>query len=102
MPSTFNLFTTSELSTLIKRAPETLVRWRRTRVGPPFLVIEGRVLYDEEEVKRWLESRRIHSTSPRALKPKKPAKSTPPDPTSPTGFLFSPHAIWEWQTLEVP
>lgn len=46
--------TTSELALELKRAPETLVRWRRLRVGPPFLRIQGRVLYDRRQVEAWL------------------------------------------------
>jgi len=48
--------TTSELATELKRSPETLIRWRRTRRGPPYLRIEGRVLYDRTKVEAWLNS----------------------------------------------
>lgn len=48
--------TTNELAIHLKRAPETLVRWRRLRVGPPFIRIQGRVLYDRTAVEKWLQA----------------------------------------------
>lgn len=60
MSSSLQLLTTTELSALLKRNPETLVRWRRKRIGPPFLALQGRVLYDIRQVQAWLSS---HSTS---------------------------------------
>jgi hypothetical protein len=47
--------TTTELALKLKRAPETLVRWRRLRIGPPYLRIQGRVLYDRARVEAWLD-----------------------------------------------
>lgn len=90
MALTFNLLTTSELSTLLKRAPETLVRWRRERIGPPFLDVEGRVLYDEAEVKQWIDSRRTQAKPPRAPKSNKSTNSPPEAPRRTLGFHFSP------------
>lgn len=49
-----NKLTTSELATELKRSPETLIRWRRLRIGPPFLRLQGRVLYDRKAVEEWL------------------------------------------------
>lgn len=51
-----HLLTTRELADKLKRAPETLVRWRRLRMGPPFHFVHGRVLYRPEEVATWLNS----------------------------------------------
>lgn len=48
--------TTKELAPAIKRAPETLVRWRRLRIGPPFVRVNGRVLYDRCAVEQWLKA----------------------------------------------
>ncbi len=52
-----NKLTTSELATELKRSPETIIRWRRTRQGPPFLRVQGRVLYDRAKVGAWLASK---------------------------------------------
>lgn len=51
------LLTTRELAAVIKRSPETLMRWRRLRVGPPFRQLEGRVLYASADVRKWLDAR---------------------------------------------
>jgi hypothetical protein len=45
---------TVELATELKRTPETLIRWRRLRRGPPYLRINGRVLYNRSAVEAWL------------------------------------------------
>jgi hypothetical protein len=50
--------TTAELAEELNRSPETLVRWRRTRKGPPYHRIQGRVLYDVDEVSEWLNRQR--------------------------------------------
>ena len=55
--------TTNELATELKRAPETLVRWRRLRMGPPYLRIQGRVLYDREALDKWLQAQSVEATS---------------------------------------
>jgi hypothetical protein len=47
--------TTRELALELKRSPETLERWRRLRIGPPFLRVQGRVLYDRNQVEAWLQ-----------------------------------------------
>lgn len=106
-----HLHTTGELSLLLKRAPETLIRWRRQRVGPPFLVIEGRVLYDEQEVRRWLESgrdRRAASASAKRGSPEGVSAETMPAPTrpragsTPQGFVFDPDMTWQCQDNDAP
>lgn len=48
--------TTRELATELKRAPETVARWRRLRIGPPFQRLNGRVLYDRHQVETWLSA----------------------------------------------
>lgn len=53
--------TTNELATELKRAPETLVRWRRLRMGPPYLRIQGRVLYDRESIDKWLQDNSVQA-----------------------------------------
>lgn len=49
------MLTTAELAKELKRSPETLIRWRRLRVGPPMVRLQGRVLYSRKAVERWLE-----------------------------------------------
>lgn len=53
--------TTGELAIKLKRAPETLVRWRRLRQGPPYIRMQGRVLYDRAAVEKWLEAQSIQA-----------------------------------------
>lgn len=54
-----NKLTTSELANELKRSPETLIRWRRQRIGPPYLRVQGRVLYDRAKVEAWLNSQNV-------------------------------------------
>jgi hypothetical protein len=49
---------TRELAAELDRSPETIVRWRRLRKGPPFHRVFGRVLYDRAEVAAWLDLQR--------------------------------------------
>lgn len=51
--------TTLQLAVELNRSPETLVRWRRLRCGPPFVRMQGRVLYDRNDVERWLDAQRV-------------------------------------------
>ena len=55
--------TTRECAAELKRAPETLIRWRRQRIGPPFLRVQGRVLYDRNKVEAWLQSKQVEQAS---------------------------------------
>ena len=50
--------TTQELAAELKRTPETILRWRRLRTGPPYLRVQGRVLYDRADVEAWLTRQR--------------------------------------------
>lgn len=51
------MMTTAELSEELKRSPETIIRWRRLRIGPPYIRLQGRVLYDRAQVEKWLLDR---------------------------------------------
>ena len=53
--------TTSELALALKRAPETLSRWRRLRIGPPYIRMQGRVLYDRKAVEAWLQAQSVQA-----------------------------------------
>ena len=59
MTQTGDLLTTLELARELKRSPETLMRWRRQRSGPPYVRMQGRVLYDSDQVARWLRSNTV-------------------------------------------
>lgn len=58
-----NKLTTSELANELKRSPETIIRWRRQRIGPPFLRVQGRVLYERNKVEAWLQSKQVEQAS---------------------------------------
>ena len=53
--------TTRELASKLKRAPETLERWRRLRIGPPYISLQGRVLYDRKAVEAWLQAQSVQA-----------------------------------------
>lgn len=55
--------TTSELAIELKRAPETLTRWRRLRIGPPYIRLQGRVLYDRQAVEKWLQAQSVEASA---------------------------------------
>lgn len=55
--------TTREVATALKRAPETVTRWRRQRIGPPYIRVNGRVLYDREAVQAWLEDQQVKAVN---------------------------------------
>ncbi|WP_027081498.1 helix-turn-helix transcriptional regulator [Luteimonas mephitis] len=51
--------TTEELAIELKRSEATLLRWRRLRIGPPYLRLQGRVLYDRQKVQDWIEKQLV-------------------------------------------
>ncbi|MGY3265204.1 helix-turn-helix domain-containing protein [Lysobacter sp. HA35] len=54
-----DLLDTVEMAKRLKRCPETLIRWRRERIGPPYQRLNGRVLYDTAKVSAWLDGETI-------------------------------------------
>jgi hypothetical protein len=50
--------TPSQLASSLNRSVVTLERWRRLRIGPPYLRICGRVLYCPADVAAWIEEQR--------------------------------------------
>ena len=54
--------TTQQLAERLNRSPATLIRWRRQRVGPPYVRIEGRVVYDPAKVAAWLDQRTVEAS----------------------------------------
>ena len=59
--STTTRLTTAELATELKRSPETLTRWRRLRTGPPYIRMQGRVLYDRAAIEKWLQDQSVQA-----------------------------------------
>ena len=56
--------TTAELAAELKRSPETIVRWRRLRIGPPYIRLQGRVLYSRNAVEKWIEDQSVQAGAP--------------------------------------
>jgi hypothetical protein len=48
--------TEQELATQLKRKPSTVERWRRLRVGPPFVRNGKTPLYHVESAQAWLRA----------------------------------------------
>lgn len=61
--ATHERLTTAELATELKRSPETLTRWRRLRMGPPYIRMQGRVLYDRNAVEAWLQAQSVEASA---------------------------------------
>lgn len=55
--------TRKELAARLCKKPNTLDHWAVKGIGPKYLVINGRVLYDLDEVERWEASRTHQSTA---------------------------------------
>lgn len=58
-----NTLTARELAGRLNRSVETLQRWRRLRIGPPYFRICGRVVYDPGDVARWLDEQKQATSS---------------------------------------
>ena len=56
--------TTAELAAELKRTAHTLERWRRQRIGPPWIRLQGRVLYDRHQVEAWISSQQVGGAAP--------------------------------------
>jgi hypothetical protein len=50
------LLTTQEVAGILRKKPDTLAKWRKQGLGPPFIWIEGTIRYDEGELKVWLKN----------------------------------------------
>ena len=57
------LITSGELALRLGIAAQTLAVWRLRGIGPRFLKLGSRVMYDPQDVSAWLNSRRRESTS---------------------------------------
>lgn len=59
-----NLMTPQETAVMLRISPNTLAKMRCRGDGPPYIKPTGRtVLYDKEDIHRWLDDRRRLSTS---------------------------------------
>lgn len=58
-----NLFTADDLAQHLGVAVKTLAHWRVRGEGPRFARIGGRIAYDPADVRAWVESRKVSSTS---------------------------------------
>lgn len=57
---------TAALARLLKILPQSVRRWRMTGAGPRFVRLggpKGRVVYELDEVKAWIQARTFTSTA---------------------------------------
>ena len=50
---------TEEAAGYVKRSPRTLEGWRGVKIGPPYLKLVGRVMYDLDSLDRWMAGRSL-------------------------------------------
>ena len=53
------MLTETEVGEMLGMSPDTLRTWRARGKGPPFAKLEGGVRYDEDDVKAWVEERKV-------------------------------------------
>ena len=53
----------NEVAAMLSLAPETLRAWRVRGKGPPFAKLGEAIRYDEEDVKAWVEARKVSPES---------------------------------------
>jgi hypothetical protein len=56
--TTSGTLTPRDLASRLNRSVVTLERWRRLRIGPPYLRICGRVLYCPADVSAWIDEQK--------------------------------------------
>jgi len=54
--------TTHEVAELLRLSKRTLDNWRTQKTGPTWTKAGGRILYDTEDIKEWIESQKRKST----------------------------------------
>jgi len=57
------LVDTNKLAERWSMKPKTLHNWRCLGIGPPYIKVGFRVLYEETEIEKWMAERRRTSTS---------------------------------------
>ena len=60
-----NLLDTAEAAPLAGASPKTLENWRTLGFGPKFIRVGRLIRYDPDDIKAWLDARRVSSTSER-------------------------------------
>ena len=50
--------TTAELATWLRTKEETLRSWRHQGMGPPWIRVGRKVLYDQADVEQWLSEQK--------------------------------------------
>ena len=52
------LLSTKEVAKMLRMKADTVAKWRKQDKGPPYYDIEGKILYDADELMKWLKERR--------------------------------------------
>jgi len=60
---TDTLLDTLEASHRLRVARQTLAKWRLEGSGPPFIRVGRKILYREQDISAWLDSRTVRSTT---------------------------------------
>jgi DNA-binding transcriptional MerR regulator len=58
-----DLLTTPEAAAIVRRPQETLRYWRWRGEGPPSFKIGRRVVYDRDDLLRWVARQKLRTTS---------------------------------------
>jgi len=53
------LMTKDEVAAYLGLNPKTLDVWAHQRKGPPFIRVEGARRYDRDDLKAWIEERKV-------------------------------------------
>lgn len=53
------LATSREVADYLGVQPQTMDAWASQRKGPPFIKIEGRRRYDWDDVRQWVDARKV-------------------------------------------
>lgn len=57
-----DLIDTAAAARQLCRSEKTLIRYRRLRIGPPFVRLPtGRVLYSREQIRQWIQDQTIRA-----------------------------------------
>jgi predicted DNA-binding transcriptional regulator AlpA len=58
-----DLLTTPEVAAIVRRPEETLRYWRWRGEGPPSFKIGRRVVYDRDDLLKWVAAQKLRTTS---------------------------------------